>query len=115
MVASNTCLFNLNTNGASKGSLKSSSREGVIIDSLGYVLVAFSNLYGKNSSLVLEARALLDYLQLEFDHGITHLDIELDSLILTSVVRNSKSAWMISQLVRQNQSIILEFTGISST
>ncbi|KAL3518629.1 hypothetical protein ACH5RR_021218 [Cinchona calisaya] len=59
--------YKFNTDGASKGNLELASGGKVIKDESGSFIAGFSNFYGHDSNLYVEARALLDRISFSAD------------------------------------------------
>ncbi|XP_071933856.1 uncharacterized protein [Coffea arabica] len=77
--AKETGCLTLNTDGCSKGNPRWSGGGGVLRDSLGRPIVAFSAFFGKRLSLHAEALALLTGLQLCVERGFANVEIQSNS------------------------------------
>uniref|UniRef100_A0A2N9HGS1 RNase H type-1 domain-containing protein n=1 Tax=Fagus sylvatica TaxID=28930 RepID=A0A2N9HGS1_FAGSY len=82
----------LNTDGSSLGNPGIAGGGGVIRDSCGSWLGGFSRTIGHTTSVQAELRALLDGMQLALELHITHLDIEMDSLVSVDLVLSNSVA-----------------------
>lgn len=76
----------LNCDGAFKGNPGHSGGGGVLRDHNGDLILAYGNYYGISLSLCAEAKALLDGLIISDGKGITHLWVEVDSMILFNML-----------------------------
>ena len=95
-------LLTLNTDGCSKGNPGLSGGGGILRDSLGTPLLAFSVYFGETSSLRAEALALLTGLRLCNQKGFTNVSIQVDSLVLVGILqRRLQCPWMIRREVKQ--------------
>ncbi|MQL84039.1 hypothetical protein Taro_016541 [Colocasia esculenta] len=77
----------LNVDGASKGNPGPCGGGGLVRISYGTVVLAFSYFYGVGSSILAEARAMCDGVQLAVEHGIFIAEIFSDSLTLVDCLR----------------------------
>jgi ribonuclease HI len=82
----------LNTDGSSLGNPGIAGGGGVIRDSCGLWVGGFSRTIGHTTSVQAELRALLDGMQLALELHITHLDIEMDSLVSVDLVLSNSVA-----------------------
>ena len=92
----------LNTDGCAKGNPGVSGGGGVLRDSGGHVLVAFSAYLGEGSSLRAETLAALLGIQLCLGKGVAPRVIQSDSLLLTEILqRRYHCPWRIRREVEQ--------------
>ncbi|XP_027166413.1 uncharacterized protein LOC113766418 [Coffea eugenioides] len=92
----------LNTDGCAKGNPGVSGGGGVLRDSGGHVLVAFSAYLGEGSSLRAETLAALLGIQLCLGKGVGPRVIQSDSLLLTEILkRRYHCPWHIRREVEQ--------------
>ena len=85
--AKETGCLTLNTDGCSKGNPGWSGGGGVLRDSLGRPIVAFSVFFGKRLSLHAEALALLTGLQLCVERGFANVEIQSNSQVLVGILQ----------------------------
>lgn len=106
-------MLKLNTDGASKTSGLLGGG-GLIRNSKGDILFAFSHFYGTTTSIIVEARALLDgikYLRTFFCRPVL---IECDSKVLVQIINKAAHCpWTILAYVREIKSLILSEDSIS--
>ncbi|KAF3639165.1 hypothetical protein FXO38_22816 [Capsicum annuum] len=81
----------LNTDGCSKGNPGPSGGGGIIRNSQGKILGAFAVQLGHNTNNIAEATTLKIGLEICRDKGISHIDIESDSMLLVKWIQNSAS------------------------
>nr|XP_027122188.1 uncharacterized protein LOC113739143 [Coffea arabica] len=92
----------LNTDDCAKGNPGVSGGGGVLRDSSGHVLVAFSAYLGEGSSLRAETLAALLGIQLCLGKGVAPRVIQSDSLLLTEILqRRYHCPWYIRREVEQ--------------
>ncbi|KAL3534376.1 hypothetical protein ACH5RR_002837 [Cinchona calisaya] len=90
----------LNTDGAFREAQGLASGGGALRNHQGKILVGFSHTYSYNSSLEVEARAMLDGVKLALEHSVVQVQIEADSAILfAALMSQSKLPWKIAQIV----------------
>ncbi|XP_071926511.1 uncharacterized protein [Coffea arabica] len=100
--AKETGCLTLNTDSCSKGKPGWSGGGGVLRDSLGRPIVAFSAFFGKRLSLHAEALALLTGLQLCVEKGFANVEIQSDSQVLVGILqRRFRCPWRIQNEVDQ--------------
>lgn len=78
----------LNCNGASKENLGHFGVGGILRDSKEEFLFAYAKYYGSHTSLWAEAKAILNGLTIAKRKYYTHMWIELDSLVLVSMLHD---------------------------
>nr|XP_027093583.1 uncharacterized protein LOC113713984 [Coffea arabica] len=89
-------ILSLNTDGCSKGNPGMSGGGGILRDSNGQVLVAFSVYLGVNTSLRAEALALLMGFRVCFQQGFVQVRVQTDSLVLVGILqRRFQCPWLI--------------------
>lgn len=97
----------LNTDGCSKGNPGPAGGGGLVRDSKGHVLLAFSHYYGVAQSITAEVRAILDGLRYCLASGIHVNYIESDSQIVVNVLKNqSVVPWRISHWIEEIKQIL---------
>ncbi|XP_071918841.1 uncharacterized protein [Coffea arabica] len=100
--ATSTGSLVLNTDGCSKGNPGVGGGGGVLRDSTGMPLVAFSAFFGETTCLRAETLALLIGLQTCVHRGFINLWVQSDSLVLVGVLqRLIQCPWQIRREVRQ--------------
>lgn len=100
-------LFKLNTDGASK-TTRLSGGGGVIRDSKGDIILAFSHYYETATSLIAEARALLDGLKYLRIVSPGPAIIECDSKSLVQIInKETQCPWYILSYTREMSSLLL--------
>ena len=100
--AKETGLLTLNTDGCSKGNPGVSVSGGILRNSSGLPLFAFSAYFGELSSLRIEALALAMGFRLCFQKGFTDVSIQVDSLVLVGILqRRLQCPWVIRREVDQ--------------
>lgn len=80
--------FKLNTNGSSKDGVCTCG--GIIRDSCGYMVCAFSHFYGPGTNMLAEISALRDGLRLCRSLNLMHVLVETDSAVAALGVTNSQ-------------------------
>nr|XP_027109142.1 uncharacterized protein LOC113729011 [Coffea arabica] len=106
--------FTLNTDGCSKGNPGMSGGVGILRDSNGPVLVAFSVSLGINTSLRAEALALLMGIRLYFQQGFEQVRVQTDSLVLVGILQQRfQCPWHIRREVRQIWRLVTDPTQVS--
>ncbi|MQL99123.1 hypothetical protein Taro_031842 [Colocasia esculenta] len=99
--------FCLNVDGASKGNPGLCGGGGCIRDKHGNVLLAFSNYYGAGNSLIAEARALCDGLQLAHFVGVRLSAIYSDfSTLVQSMQQGKCPSWLIHRWWRSSRDLL---------
>lgn len=78
----------LNTDGSCRGNLGNMGGGGVIQDSDGGFLAAFSNCFGFGTNNESKIRALTEGVKLCLRLGFLHVDIECDSRIVVNWIQN---------------------------
>ncbi|XP_027118292.2 uncharacterized protein [Coffea arabica] len=92
----------LNTDGCAKGNPRVGGGGGVLRDSTGLPLIAFSAYLGETTSLRAEARALLIGLQTCIQKGFEDICVQSDSLVLIGIIqRRTQYPWQIRREVNQ--------------
>nr|XP_027118775.1 uncharacterized protein LOC113736018 [Coffea arabica] len=92
----------LNTDGCAKGNPGVGGGGGVLRDSTGLPLIAFSAYLGETTSLRAEARALLIGLQTCIQKGFEDICVQSDSLVLIGIIqRRTQYPWQIRREVNQ--------------
>ncbi|XP_027102724.1 uncharacterized protein [Coffea arabica] len=92
----------LNTDGCAKGNPGVGGGGGVLRDSTGLPLIAFSAYLGETTSLHAEARALLIDLQTCIQKGFEDICVQSDSLVLIGIIqRRTQYPWQIRREVNQ--------------
>ncbi|XP_071917081.1 uncharacterized protein [Coffea arabica] len=90
-----------NTDGCSKGNPGVGGGAGVLRDSTGLSVIAFSAYLGETTSLRAEARALLIGLQSCKHRGFENISVQSDSLLLVGIIqRRIQCPWQIRREVR---------------
>ena len=95
-------MLTLNTDGCSKGNPGTGGGGGVLRDSSGRLLFAFSAYLGEITSLHAQTSALLIGLRECAQRGFDNVVIQLDSLVLVMVLQKTfQRRWHIRKEVRQ--------------
>ncbi|XP_060211654.1 uncharacterized protein LOC132639201 [Lycium barbarum] len=90
----------INSDGSHK--VGSSGGGGVIIDSQGNMIMAYSIPFDEVSSNVAEAKALLFGIQWSIQNGINSLELETDSMILAAWVKDIfKIPWQVDATIKE--------------
>ena len=77
----------LNTDGCSKGNPGWSGGRGILRDSSGIPVFAYSAFFGRRSSLHAKTLAMLTGLQLCVEKGFSSVDIQSDSQVFVGIVQ----------------------------
>ncbi|MQL94488.1 hypothetical protein Taro_027141 [Colocasia esculenta] len=77
----------LNVDGASKGNPCPCGGGSIVRNAFGIVILAFSHFYGFGTSLLAEARAMCDGIQLALEQGFYVAKISTDSMVLVNSFR----------------------------
>ena len=87
---------------------------GILQDSSGFPLLAFSAYFGEISSLRVEALALAMGFRLCFQKGFTDVSIQVDSLVLVGILqRRLQCPWVIRREVDQIWGMITDVARFS--
>ncbi|XP_027118706.2 uncharacterized protein [Coffea arabica] len=100
-------VLTLNTDGCSKGNPGTGGSGGVLRDSSGRLLLAFSAYLGETTSLHAETSALLIGLRECAQRGFGNVGVQLDSLVLVGILQKTfqcpwhirRAVWQIWQLL----------------
>ncbi|MQL90534.1 hypothetical protein Taro_023135 [Colocasia esculenta] len=77
----------LNVDGASKGNPGPCGGGGIVRNTVGTMVLAFSHFYGVGTSLLDEVRAMCDGVQLALEKGFYLAEISTDSMVLVNSLR----------------------------
>ncbi|XP_071933175.1 uncharacterized protein [Coffea arabica] len=104
----------LNTDGCSRGNLGRAGRGGVLRNSEGRLLFAFSTFLGHCTSIQAEVKALLFGVNLCISCGYVRVQLEVDSLVLVQVLqRATRYPWSIDTEIRSLLQLSSHFVSIS--
>ncbi|XP_059295685.1 uncharacterized protein LOC132049028 [Lycium ferocissimum] len=91
--------FKINSDRSHKNN--SSGGGGVIRNSQGKMIMAYSIHFGPGTSNIVEAKALLFGVQWCIHHNITNLELETDSILLMSWIKDVfKIPWQVDKIIR---------------
>ena len=105
--------FKANFDGASKGNLEISGYGGIIRNSYGEGIAAFSLPLGIQTNHLAEARAAYEAVKLDFDLGFRRIWLEGDSKNIIDCLKCiNQPSWTISNIIEGTRAILDKFEGV---
>lgn len=97
----------LNCDGASKGNPGHSAAGGLIRNCDGNLICAYTTYYGVHTSIWAEAKAVLDGLLIVQSKSLTHVWIEVDSVLVAQMIQGKCAVpWNVQYLLRQIHALL---------